>query len=479
MVVEQRARPWPALAALAVIATALSVATEAGAAAFDFNDTTWEGCAELLSIAQEELGTERVVVQSVLDWQELTPQDGVLVLHPLPVIDAEEATAFMRAGGRLAIADDYGRGERLLTHYRIFRRTLPSRPAVALRDKPALPIAEPAVDTDGSGAVGLHPTVALVDRVVLNHGSGLSHPDLTPILVVRSQASDPVAVAVAGQVEAGRLLALGDPSVFINLMLRYPGNRRFAEGVVRYLAAVDRPGSEHGRLFVFANEFEQRAGFGGVLPWRKTVDRRLTEIRDGLAAWRRDGLPAWLHTALAVVAALAVLWWAVGALVRLYRGRVPRFARSMPAVAQGGVAGRVAVLAAPTSPPALALLELRSALTEALAHHLERPVHTALAELVAEARREAPAPPTAATMSAVLASMRRAEVAVVSGASSRATHREVAAAARAVTQLLEACGAEYVRLPDDAGGRSTTGVGQGLRGRWGMSRWLAGQRGGG
>ena len=136
------------MAGVAALAGALLAVRVAGAGAFDLNDATWEGCSELLSIAKSELGKDRVLVQSVLDWQELSADDGVLVIHPLPVLDAEEATAFMRAGGRLAVVDDYGRGDRLLSHFRIRRRTLPSRPDDVLRNKPALPIAQPALDTD-------------------------------------------------------------------------------------------------------------------------------------------------------------------------------------------------------------------------------------------------------------------------------------------------------------------------------------------
>ena len=106
----------------------------------------------------------------------------------------------------------------------------------------------------------------------------------------------PVAVAVAGQVDEGRLIAIGDPSIFINMMLRYPGNRSFAEGLVHYLVQGDRHGDGPGRLFVLANDFDERAGFGGVMPWRKTIDRRLAEIRcgpRGRRRWRADPFRPW------------------------------------------------------------------------------------------------------------------------------------------------------------------------------------------
>jgi hypothetical protein len=54
----------------------------------------------------------------------------------------------------------------------------------------------------------------------------------------------------------------------------------------------------------------------------------------------------------------------------VYRRYVPRYALAAPLVGQGGVAGRAAVLAAPTTDRALVLAELRSALSEGLAERL-------------------------------------------------------------------------------------------------------------
>lgn len=422
----------------------------ARADAFDLNDTTWEGCTELLALARAELGEERVIVRSVLDWREVQPFDGVLLIHPLRIVDPEEATAFMRAGGRLAVVDDFGRGDRLLEHFRIQRRTLPARPMRVLRKKPALPVATPATDGDAERTVGIHPTVAQVDRVMLNHGSGLSHPQLTPVLEVRAVGEPSVAVAVAGQVDGGRLFAMGDSSVFINLMLRYPGNRRFAAGLLRYLVEGDRPTAGQGRLYVLTNQFDERVGFGGVTPWRKSLHRKLDAVRDELAGLRHDGLPPWAHTLVAALVALLVLWWSVGALLRIYRSRLPRFARATPLVAQGGLAGRVAVLSSPTSPPALALLELRSALGESLARHLEEPPHTRPAKLVDAAVRHGEVDgDTQAAIRGALRQMQRAETGVVAGNPIRVTRADVERAARAVEQLLVQIGADVVRRRDD------------------------------
>jgi hypothetical protein len=416
---------------------------DAWGAPFDLNDTSWEGCSELLAQARKELGDDRVVVRAVLDWQQIQPGDGVLLVHPMRGVDAEEATAFMRAGGRLAVVDDYGRGEELLEHFRIQRRTLPARPLDTLRNKPALPVAVPVGEPAEGRATTQHPTVAQVDRVMLNHGTGLTHPQLTPVLVVRGVGEPDVAVAVAGQVEAGRLFAFGDPSAFINLMMRYPGNRRFATGLVQYLVAGDRPGPAGGRLFICVNDFDERGGFGGVTPWRKSIDRTLQSVLEGLGSLRREGLPPWLRPLVAGLVALLVGLWAWSALGRSYRQRVPRFARPTPLLAQGGLAGRIAVLSASTSPTALVLLELRSALGEALALNLDRPPETRASVLVDEAvQRGWLEPEVEREARTVLERMRRAENGVLTGRPARVRRRDVARAARVVQDILSRAGAQ-------------------------------------
>jgi hypothetical protein len=66
---------------------------------------------------------------------------------------------------------------------------------------------------------------------------------------------------------------------------------------------------------------------------------------------------------------------------------IPRFVRRVPQVAQGGVAGHAAVIAAPQTSRVLAILELKSALEEQLAVMLglaKVPPHQELISAVAE-----------------------------------------------------------------------------------------------
>ncbi len=338
---------------------------------FEVADTSWEGGSDLFSLATERLGRERVQVVSTLDYSELTPDDGVLVLHPEVDLSFEDVTRFLRGGGRLAVADDHGRGDVLLKRFAIRRVPLPGRPALTLRDDPDLAIATPVIEVVAGSERGRHPVAAKVDQVVTNHATGLEHPQLTPILEVEAVDSKAVSFAVTGIIGArGRLLAIGDPSVFINLMLRYPGNRAFAEGVVDYLVGADDWGPRGGRLFIVANEFRQVGRFGGGSALLDDLATKRRELSEAVRDWHDRGLPDVAAWALAALAALLLSSWVVTRAARLHVTALPRFARPIPEVAQGGVAGRAHVLAAASTSRALLLVELKVALHEALAERL-------------------------------------------------------------------------------------------------------------
>jgi hypothetical protein len=339
--------------------------------AFEVADTSWEGASDFFTLATERLGRERVRIVATLDYSELTPDDGVLVLHPEVELSFDEVTRFLKAGGRLAIVDDHGEGDLLLSRFAIRRVPLPARPALTLRDNPDLAVATPTVEVVAGSERGRHPVAARVDQVVTNHATGLAHPALTPILEVQSADSRPVSFAVTGIIGSrGRLLAVGDPSVFINLMLRYPGNRAFAEGLVDYLVAADDWGPRGGRLFVLSNEFRQTGRFGGGNGLTDDLKDKIRELGEDLRAWHDEGVPEVVAWGLAGLLGVALASWFVAHAARLHQAMSPRFSRAIPEVAQGGVAGRAHVLAAPTTSRSLALIELKVALHESLAERL-------------------------------------------------------------------------------------------------------------
>lgn len=425
---------------LLVLAASL-LAADGHAGAFELNDTGWEGDTELLEVVRTELGPARVHPVAVLNWDEVQAEDGVLAIHPLQGMDPDETSAFMKAGGRLAILDDYGRGDETLSRFHIERIPPPARPVSALRNRPALAIAEPVFDVIGGHSAGLHPVVAQVKQLVTNHPTGLRHPNLSPVLRIRAIGEPDVVIAVAGMVGKGRLFAMSDPSATINEMLRYPGNRAFVAGLARYLVDDDGPRRRGGRLFIVANRFSEEGSFGGEGTLRKDIESQLKALAAAFADARREGLPPWAHLALAVGVALALARWVSRASARTYRGPLPRYARPTPMVAQGGVAGRFAVLAAPSSPRGLVLLELKSALLEGLAQELDltaEPAADALADL---ARRAGKLDEGAySALKDVLRMIHDVEVAVVAGRPAQVSPAALARAGDVIEVVLAACG---------------------------------------
>jgi len=400
-------RPAPArlgaraLAALATL-TVCFACERAEAAPFDLMGQDWEGLSEFLHTAEVELGSPRTIATSTLDLRRLDPADAVVLVHPTRSIDVDELSSFMRAGGRVALLDDYGTGDQLLAKFDIVRLPLPARPAEMLRGNPALAIAEPAVE---------HPVVRDVSHVVTNHATGLEQPALSPILVVRGEGGDDVLLAVAGVVGRGRLLAIGDASVVINSMLRYPGNRALALAIIRYGLEDESWGKRSGKLYVLANDFETTGSFGDESPVSGAANEARRVIGDSLDTLRHKGLPPLAAYVAALIVGIGVLVWTGARAGRTHKHATPRFARAVPVVAQGGIAGHAAVLGSPGTSRALAILELKSALEEEIATRLGLERTPPPDQLVARLRAARMLDESGArALSRLLATMARVEV---------------------------------------------------------------------
>jgi len=312
-----------------VVAAAQALPTRA-AAPFDPRGEDWEGLSEFVRIAQGEVGASRVVLTSTLDMRKLKRSDALILVHPERPLDAGELSAFMHGGGRVVLLDDYGTGDGLLAHFSIRRVPLPARPARMLRSNPAFAIAEPA---------SAHPAVGSAAHVVTNHATGLERPALSPLLVVRGDGEPDVLLAIAGAVGRGRFVAVGDASVVINAMLRYPGNRELAAALVRY-AGEDDPGDggdgggggggRGGDLYVLANGFATTGTFAGGSGLEGAADRARHAAEETLETLRRDGLPPLVAYLAALAIGLGVALWTGTRAARSRGPWVPRFARPAP-----------------------------------------------------------------------------------------------------------------------------------------------------
>lgn len=387
-----------------LVLASVAVATPASAS-FEFTEPRWDGAGAFLDLARAEIGRQRVVLDARIDWSALTAKDAVLFLHPTSAVDATEASAFVSAGGRLAVVDDFGQGDQLLRRFRIERIPAPARPDESHRGNPRLAFARPVKTETASGKTLEHPMVSAVDHVVTNHPTAYgTGPDveLTPVLTLGDEAGNRqlfAAIGVIGDGRAcgledgvpkspsarcGRLFAMADSSVFIDLMMGFEGNRELARGLVNYLVEDDSWGERQGRLFIVSNTFDQSGHFGGKDDFAHEVDRLLDNLETLLDDAREEGLPEkalWLLALLAIGGTSAFAWQSSG---KLYRRPTPRYARPQPLTAQPGAPGRAAVLSAPTTHGTLVLVELKSAAEEFLRHRLSLP-RTASAHAILEA----------------------------------------------------------------------------------------------
>ena len=349
----------------------LGAARSALADPFSLQGADWEGCSELVRLARAEVGADHVVVSDKLDLSVIGPKDAVLILHPEKSIDAAELAKFMHAGGRVILLDDFGKGDGLLRHFGMERVPLPQVPAEMLRKNPHLALAEPASP---------HPVVVDVQRVVTNHATGLKHPDLSPVLRVRSaDGGADVPVGVAGAVGNGRLLVLSDPSMVMNSMLRYAGNKALAKGIMHYALDDDTWGARNGRIFIVAGGFVSQGHFGSE---ETQLDAALAAVKDLAESVKTQGMPPAMLFTLAIGAGLSVVVWVATRAGKLHKAQTPRFTRKIPRVAQGGVAGHAAVVASPQASRVLAMLELKHALEERLCQALALDVLPPQSELV-------------------------------------------------------------------------------------------------
>jgi hypothetical protein len=217
------------------LAAAVSASVRASADESDYraDNTAWNGLSDLYALARDQGITPET--RALLDWDQLGPGDGVLVLYPRVRLDPARLEQFVRLGGHALVADDFGAAGKLFAAFGISRAQPPKARVAEGRD--SLPIAL------GEN----HPLARGVSEVVANHATALSGAG-QPVASFQPGA----ALALELPLGRGSLVLCGDPSIFINNMLAFPGNHTFAQNLLGTLA---RPG---GRLVVVSQEFAEQ-----------------------------------------------------------------------------------------------------------------------------------------------------------------------------------------------------------------------------
>lgn len=229
-----------------VVAVVLAVAFAASTStsAFSAYNTGWQGASGVQSQA-DAVGADSEVVVNTTAYASAEPNQTIaVVLSPTSgygPTERERIWRFVRQGGTLVVADQYGRqGNELLTAVGASAQFAGPQ----LRDErdyyrsPALPVASNATET----AVSTEETT-----LTLNYGTAI-RPNNATVAVASSEFSyldegdnqrydgeelDSYPVVTTERVGQGRVVAVSDPSIFINSMLDRPGNRAFVRNLLR------------------------------------------------------------------------------------------------------------------------------------------------------------------------------------------------------------------------------------------------------
>lgn len=254
--------PRMVLAGFAIaVVLALAVAGSTSGATFGTYNPSWDGTAEFRSMA-EGTGADREIARNASVYRTSQPNGTlVVVLSPEQAYDERESAAvrsFVRDGGTLLVAEDFGpNGNRLLRDVGARARFDGDR----LRDErnyehsPALPTAS---------AVGSRPYTRDVESVGLNHATAISGNvtenetagaaangtangtngsvlvESSPYAYLDSNGNGDLddeetlsssPVVTVEPVGEGQVIAVSDPSLFINTMLERADNRAFARNL--------------------------------------------------------------------------------------------------------------------------------------------------------------------------------------------------------------------------------------------------------
>lgn len=253
---------------------------------------TWNGLGYLFVTADEA----KVALEPVdtLDLGKLRPGDIVMWVYPAREPPLQQLLAFVRDGGYLIVADDHGAAGPLLAALGITRVPLapvPTRPLYQGLD--GLPVLTPERD---------HFLFFNVESLTANHPVGLTGEG-EPILGLGPGSAQ--SLIVERRVGEGAVLVIGDPSLFLNEMLRrFYGNKQFAANCMRLYCERDlcpltllRPHAQiTGRY---------RAGLGRLGRLPAFVDTTVTALDDALGELDVAlGRPPWNTLLVAVALAL-------------------------------------------------------------------------------------------------------------------------------------------------------------------------------
>lgn len=320
-----RTPPIPRLVLYALILTlgvAIIVAASTSTAAFGGYNSNWDGTSEFRELADQH-SESQIALETTAYVDSNASETTAIILAPnenYTANDSQRVRAFVQSGGVVVIADDFGReGNAVLATVGANARFNGTQ----LLDEreyyqaPSLPVATnvtgsrytsgverltlngaTAINANGSTVLATSSRFGYLDR----NGTGELSPgdelDTYPVVTIES-------------VGDGRVIAVSDPSLFINTMLTQPDNKAFATALLEtreqtlldYSRAGEQPPLAIGLLALQSSVLVQigLVGIGVGFLWAYNFSARLTRrsmwrsVRKITPETLRDSLPLWLR----------------------------------------------------------------------------------------------------------------------------------------------------------------------------------------
>lgn len=184
----------------------------------------WNGLSEFSALFAKRLAP--ITRIDTFDAQLLNPKEDILlVIYPQtlpPNTKKNPFIDFIKHGGRLLIADDFGAAAPILKALNIERQSFrPPSHVLYFRENKNLPIAH-----------STHPNFDTIDDVITNHPAFFysSYPTLIGF-------NEEEQVLIRGHLDQGYFIALSDPSILINGMLSFAENKKLADKIVDLLVS--------------------------------------------------------------------------------------------------------------------------------------------------------------------------------------------------------------------------------------------------
>jgi hypothetical protein len=315
--------PRVVLYTLAVaVGLGLVVAASTTGAAFGAYNPAWDGTSDVRELADQR--TESHVLLDTAPYERGDANGSVAVIlsptEPYGPNDTRRVREFVDGGGTLVVADDFGsHSNALLDGVGASARFNGTQ----LRDErhyyraPSLPVATNVSETRYTDGV---------DQLTLNKGTAIDAGNATVVATTSPfayldrngtgtlSAGDELGtypVVTAESVGEGRVVAVGDPSLFINAMLSQPDNAAFVTAIfdthdralLDYSHAGEQPPLAVASL-IFSSSTALQLGVGTLGVGAVWGQALLSEglggaVRRALSSviptgWRRR-LPAWLR----------------------------------------------------------------------------------------------------------------------------------------------------------------------------------------